>query len=271
VGKRLVQGNESHVPALHVRLGGYFFRAGFSESSMTDVRKLMGWLNPKSLQYDGARGGTPELTAIDIAGALGMLRDDTAREIFCAIWWQDGARLGADVLDAKLRRLLLDEYSRRSLEASIAKLECHVVEGELEMRRLPSENDKRELSAARAKRSKADAQRWPWNVELYARMPSAVLNELRSCNLCPDCGGIGLEIRTEGNALLVNCQKCEGSGHEAASKVKRAAVLKISESAYRLVWEATYDWLFVRVSEMENDARRQLKISLGMLNEDQAA
>jgi hypothetical protein len=241
--------------------------------------ELVAKLNPGSSRLDGGgRGGVPEYTAQDVAHAIGLMGHDKrltaeenaaamiGREVFCAVWWPDGARLSADTLDRALRKIILDEYSRRSLEAQIAKLECHVVEGEIEFRRVVTESEKRELTVARARRLRTVAQRWPWNTEVYARMPNAVLTELRSYRLCPTCAGLRFVSRTENGPPIDVCGKCDGTGREAASKVSRAANLKISESAYRIVWGTTYDWTFSRIAQLEGDARRHFKRALGVVD-----
>jgi hypothetical protein len=223
-----------------------------------NARKLLGWLNPKISRLDGIGGGKPDITPQDVSGALGFIKDDLAREIVCALWWRDGARLTADQLDTKIRRMILDEYARRSLEAQIAKLDCHIVQGEIELRRMVSEADRADLAAARSKRSHADAARWPWNPDVYARMPSAILKELRDDHLCPSCHGIGFLCRDDDPSPIVVCDKCQGSGHQSAPKVARAEALKITEAAYRLVWGSAFEWAFANVVEKENEGRWQI-------------
>jgi hypothetical protein len=230
---------------------------------MTDARKLMGRLAPAVMNYEAARGGIPEMTAQDIAAAMGIVRykDELAAEVFCCCWWPDGGKLTADKLDARLRSAVLAEYSRRHLEAVMAKLDCHIAEGEYEYRRFKSDEDRRAIAVARAKRSRADAQKWPWNVDVYGRLCSAVMSEIRDRNLCPDCKGRRF-LATD--SVPVACARCNSTGQIAASKVTRAKALGISEAGYRLVWSYPYDWAYAEISALERKACSEFTKALGI-------
>ncbi len=60
---------------------------------MTDPRRLLARLNPSTIRYDTLPGGVPELTAQDIAHALGLVPVGLGREVLQACWWPDGAAL----------------------------------------------------------------------------------------------------------------------------------------------------------------------------------
>lgn len=240
---------------------------------MTDVRRLMGRLNPATADYGNARGGIPELTPIDIAGALGMARhvDELSAEVFCACWWREGARLSSEALMCKLRRMILEEYSARSMAASIAKLDCHIVEGEYELRRSKTEDDRQALATARGRRSRTNARKWPWNMDVYARIPQAVLDEIRNRHICEVCNGCGYVTKQNADSPRTICQRCSGRGDTSASKVSRAKALGISESAYRIVWGPTYEWALATISEYEAKGFAEIKRALGGEDEHKAA
>jgi hypothetical protein len=152
------------------------------------------------------------------------------------------------------------EYSRRHLDAVIAKLDCHITEGEFEARRAKSAADREELATARAKRSRSEAQKWPWNVAIYRLLPGAVLSEIRDRRLCPDCGGRQF-VRVE--SLPVPCARCEKTGHISATNVTRANALRITEAGYRTIWRDPYEWTFKFVSEKERTGATILRRALG--------
>ena len=78
-----------------------------------NVRKLMARLNASTVRFDIGRGGVPEFTPQDIAGSLAFVRDELAREVFCAIWAPDLARLARGEILARLREATIIEYSNR--------------------------------------------------------------------------------------------------------------------------------------------------------------
>ncbi len=53
---------------------------------MAHVGKLLARLNPTTVRYDIGRGGMPELTPQDIAGALAMVPAGLGRELICRLW-----------------------------------------------------------------------------------------------------------------------------------------------------------------------------------------
>lgn len=226
-----------------------------------NVRKLLARLNVPTIRYDTVRGGTPELTSQDIAGALGMLSDPLAREVLCACWWPDGAQLRRSQLEDLLRQKMLAEYSRRSLQAQMAKLEFHIAESGWVAKHTRTEHDRRELSSARAKMEAARVEQWPWNVEVYNRIVAAVIEELRSQHACSHCAGRGV-IVPKAIAAVTTCARCHGSGQAPLPKTARARALGITESAYRSVWAAAYEWTYALISDLECDAARTLTNTL---------
>lgn len=227
-----------------------------------NVRKLMARLNVPTIRYDAVRGGAPELTSQDIAGALGMLNDPLAREVLCACWWPDGAQLRRSQLEDLLRQKMLTEYSRRSLQAQMAKLEFHIAESGWLAKHARTEHDRRELSSARTKMEAAKAEQWPWNVEVYHRIVAAVIEELRSQHACPHCAGRGVIVpKTIG--AVATCTRCHGLGQAPLRKTARAKALGITESAYRSVWAGAYEWTYALISDLERDAARSFSTILG--------
>lgn len=220
-----------------------------------NVRKLMARLNANSLRYDVGRGGIPELTPQDIAGALGMVSDDLGREIFCHAWWPDGAALRQAELAQRLHSLLMEEFSSRYREVEAAKLEAHLMESDAPKYR-PS------AAARRARSIIVEAQRktWPKSMAKYRDVAAAVMMEICAPRHCPQCNGKGTHTA---EALVHVCSRCEGRGTIATNKVWRAQRLGISEGAYRNVWKDVYEWLYALVAEREANAARQIWHALG--------
>lgn len=227
-----------------------------------DVRKMMGRLNPAGMRYEmGGSGGVPMLTQADIAGALGMVRDDFAREVFCAVWWPDGAKLTAKELDAKIRERQLGEWMRRARLVEAAKLAMHLAEEEAEGSHAAIQGVQRALSRARAELTEARAVMWPSYGPRYALIRVAVLTELASPQTCRHCAGRGSH-RTD--ALVVTCHHCGGTGRKAASERSRADAVKVGKTGFRH-WEGVYDWTLQLCASAERDAAKALKTQLKMV------
>lgn len=223
-----------------------------------NVRKLLGRLNPKAPRYEGGRGGTPEYTPEEIAGALGMVDDVIGREIFCTAWWPDGARLTQKDLQDGLRTLLFEEFSTRYRELSAAKLEMHLLED------ASTEEAKRVRSKSKSNLERAQERAWPRNLEKFTEIADAVVHEICAPKICKTCGGRG-EIKTD--TVPIVCGTCSGLGMHGASGTWRANQLRVSESAYRKYWKPVYEWLYERAAGRESRAARQIADALGVWSE----
>lgn len=224
---------------------------------MTDVRRLLARLNPATIRYGAGRGGIPELTASDIAGALGMVRDKFAREVFCAVWWPDGARLTHREFDLDLRNRQMKEWMRRQRASVIARLAMDVAHDELKGTHGGAHEVRRTLAAARVEYEAAAAEAWPaWQnrhgkpreQSRYALIRAAVIVEIGSPRTCSICAGRG---NLRAGALVVKCEACAGSGQRANSERHRAASLGIRGSSFEK-WAPVYDWTYTLCKTAEN-------------------
>lgn len=222
---------------------------------MTNIRKLMGRLNPATCRFDIGRGGIPELTPQDIAGALGMVRDEFAREVFCAVWWPDGARLERNrllQLIALKQRAEIDKQWRR---VQAARLDLHIASDDLAARNAATDHDRRVIAALKARLEEAKRLCWPNVPEMYPVIRAAVLDELASPKLCVVCAGRGAIASGD---LVVECKQCDGTGKSAISSRQRAARIGRDESTYRKEWAAAYEWTYALVSDAEHEAAKRV-------------
>jgi len=214
---------------------------------MTNVRKLVARLNASTQQFSMGRGGIPELTPQDIAAAIGMVQDELAREVFCAVWWPDGARLNARGLDQLLARVQFAEWRRRMEKLLDAQLLVAAAKSQ--------RNAEAERRGA-ADLMDATAQMWPALVqEAYGLVRWAVLDELRSPEPCEVCGGVGDFVHF---GREKPCSECGGGGRIARSSRKRAASIERDEAAYRRTWRGVYEWTLRRAQDAEQDGGAEL-------------
>lgn len=81
---------------------------------MADVREMLARLNPTTVKFDvGKGGGMPELTNIDIAGALAFVTPGLGREVLEACWWPDGAKLRSHKMRDAVIALVEPEVRRQ--------------------------------------------------------------------------------------------------------------------------------------------------------------
>lgn len=229
---------------------------------MANVRKLMGRLNAATCRFDIGRGGIPELTPQDIAAALAMVEDPMAREVFCAIWWPDGAKLTVAALQARLRSALVSEYGRRAKDLTAARLELHIIECEIAARRNVSSADRSERAAAAAKVESMRRKQWPWTPAMYGKICMAAVEERRKHLHCAKCNGRGTFEATE-HSPAIECAGCAGTGAGSITKVDRAKALGIDESAYRSVWGGAYEWAINLIARLESRAAAEIGRALG--------
>jgi hypothetical protein len=221
---------------------------------------MMGRLNASNIRYDVGRGGMPELTPQDVAGAVGMIKDPLARAVFCWMWWEDGSQLTSEQVQADLRARLYKEQASRAMEWKMAELALSQAEGDYAARRRPTDDDKAAVSRLRAQEKRAKAHAWPGSPSVYPLIIKGVLDEYRSPRNCPDCGGRGNVASQFGPR---DCARCDASGKVAHTNVKRAAALRIDESAFRRLWSPVYEWAFSMVRDLEQEAARHLAAAIG--------
>lgn len=206
-----------------------------------NVRKLMGRLNAATCRFDIGRGGIPDLTPQDIAAALAMVEDPFAREVFCAVWWPDGAKLTRDNLLRLVALKQRQEIERQMRKVQVARLELHIVKDEIAARRNMTDEMRRERE--RAERRLADAKKasWPQDSAMYHTIRVAALEELAAPNLCKTCNGIGVALAGD---LKIACVTCSGHGTVPVSDRQRADRIGKMQTSYKEHWKAPYEWTF---------------------------
>lgn len=218
---------------------------------MANVRKLMARLNASTCRFDIGRGGIPDLTPQDIAAALGMVADEFAREVFCSVWWPDGARLTIDRLLKMLAIRQRQEIDRQWRAVQIARLELHIGTDELAARRSVSDEDRREHERLKRRFEAARRACWPLDATMYHVIREAALDELAAPNLCRTCNGIGA---IQADALTIECAGCSGRGTVAVSDRKRAERIGKWIKSYADHWRAPYEWTFGILRDAEASA-----------------
>lgn len=226
-------------------------------------RELLARLNVPAVRYEIGRGGIPKLTNLDIAAALGMVRDAFDRDIVSAVWWPDGAMLLGDSLAERVRLRLMTEYSKREREYYAAKLELHMVDGEIEAHRCKTEENRRIKAEHVRKLEQARDNRWPWNPEVYPRIFPSIIGELRNPQRCAMCEGRG-QVKID--ATIKTCRKCDGSGLRAETRDWRASQLKIQSHQFRNTWQKIYEWVYELIASAER--RGVLQLAQALMDED---
>jgi hypothetical protein len=217
--------------------------------------ELMARLNAASPNLMGGRGGIPEYTAQDIAAAVGMVPDTFAREVFCAVWWPDGARLVWRALDARIAAAQFEQWRERAEKLVDAQL----LEAQLEF--LPAEARKAGEHRAELALAHAKASLWPaLGDPIYGDIRKAAVIELRSPRVCPACKGRATAIDGK---LVIACEACSGRGRIAVSDSQRALMIDRNESSYRRTWKDVYEWTFRLLLDAEATARAAFAESLG--------
>lgn len=228
---------------------------------MSDNRPLLARLNPASPHYDSARGGLPELTNEDIAGALGMVRHKArfACDVYCALWWPGLAGIGVAEIDTSIRNKQLDEFLKRQRKLIVARMAVHVAQEEADGTHGGIPGVKRALSQARGELEEAKARAWPVYSDRYGMIRAAVLNEIRGGRTCKTCAG---RTSIRHGELVVVCPNCHGSGHAHNSERGRADAIGVARTAYQR-WEGVYDWTLDLCERANRTANEAFGIALG--------
>lgn len=202
-----------------------------------------------------SRGGfSPDmLSAIDIAHALATIQNPMGRELFCHLWWPDGAARTFTELHTLLHRLLLNEYAARRQTCEVAELDFHILESTVV--RWKAE-DRTALHRAQRRRDQARLQRWPSTFPVYQRVVDAVLDELKAPNHCAVCEGRGIVWEGE---LQRDCSTCEATGTIPVSDRQRADAMGKRLATYQAAWQRPYEWLHRECWKQEGKAATQMR------------
>ncbi len=209
-------------------------------------------LNPSHVKFDiGAGGGAPELTAQDVAGALGMVPDGLGRELLLAVNWPDAAKRNRPRLLELLTITQLREHNER--EQAMYRALCQV-----------ATSDARDKQRATAGYSAAHLARWPQIIVKhdpltfatpYEDMRKAVIEELTHPKQCPECKGRELRDRV---GQPKTCDRCLGSGVVQYGSTWRAKRLGIKRAAFIERWQRPYHWVLDLANESLAEAERAL-------------
>ncbi|MDC7963947.1 hypothetical protein XfCFBP8082_10920 [Xylella fastidiosa subsp. fastidiosa] len=227
---------------------------------MTDPRRLLARLNPSTIRYDTLPGGVPELTAQDIAHALGLVPAGLGREVLEACWWPDGAALRCGPLRDAAVALVVPEIRRQQQRLLEARTDVGIVKACMGWTRATTSAQQAALRRAEDRLDKLKAHLWPQaTLEMLPVLVAAVVDELSTPQLCPCCHGRG-ERRV--GALVKVCTACGGSGAVPASDRRRAAAIDRDVSTYCKKWREMYEWLLDRMGAAERQAATQLQEAL---------
>lgn len=226
---------------------------------MTDVRKLLGRLNPANIRYDIGSGGWEGLTAQDVAAALGMVPRGLGRDLLAWCWWPEGAKATTRELELAVLELLLHEHGRRADIELRARRRLTQAKAMAELQPSITTSARREVNRCKLALEDARDDLWPERHDVLARIARAALAEVRDPAKCGTCGGRG-ELMV--GAVLRDCHACDGTGVRAASNRSRAEAIGRDESTYRNAWAPVFEWLMERLREEEARAAGRMAAAL---------
>lgn len=214
---------------------------------MARTAELLARLNPTTCKFDIGRGGLPELTNIDIAGALGMVRNKLGRSVLEATAWDRNA----PGVMRELRAILAKHIEKRMREAADAVVDAEIAEFAAEL-----SGDETEIRRARADHDRARLALLPANRENVRKVLDLVLTEFVHPNLCPICHGRKQFVN---GTLIVECHACGKTGRVSVTDEIRAKVIGMSFSGWRKSRERTlHGWLCRVLGEAAYTAEGQL-------------
>lgn len=223
---------------------------------MTDVRELLARLNPANVKFDTGRGGLPELTNQDIAGALAFIPAGLGREVFIACHWPDGAKLSRRRITGMFQQLALTEWRKRINRMTDAKVDHGIAVSIRRWQGAETAEQRAEVRRTQVRIDSARAELWPDSVpEMLPALLHAIVDELACPKNCATCQGRGAVIASE---LLVACTDCEGTGHSKNSDLWRAKRIGKDSANFRRDWRACYQWLFDRMRDAEAEAAARM-------------
>lgn len=239
-----------------------------------NVAKLLARLNPKGmpLQFSSSRGSAaPELTSIDVAGALGAASSGDARvrlaiDVLCLRWWP--ARVEGPMRPVGYREVVHEDPPLRRGGETRRRVERIPVEA-------PSETAAF-IAIAQLIERRLSLHQVPARAnsdEFRERWARAIIAEYRKPNHCPTCSpgpqpGELAVPQYKGNVLSsiewVVCPDCDGSAVASWGKHRRARAVKIRESTFRdSSMNGIHEGALALLRELEHRGARRLVRSLG--------
>lgn len=228
---------------------------------MTDPREVLARLYPTTVRFNvGRGGGVPELTNIDIAGALGMVPAGLGREVLEACWWPDGAALRRHKLRDAVLSVVGPEITRQTRKVTEASLDLQLAEAALLWsNRACNGSSIDEVAMCKQRLSAARAQCWPNNtIKRLPLIAKAIIQEMRG-GKCQVCHGTGLVLGQNSGPI---CSSCGGRGISGVHDSWRAAAIEVDPSDYPKRWKRVYEWLFVKMRDAEANAAAEFGAAL---------
>lgn len=223
---------------------------------MSDVRELLARLNPANVKFDTGRGGLPELTNQDIAGALAFIPAGLGREVFIACHWPDGAKLSRRRITGMFQQLALTEWRKRINRMTDARVDHGIAVSIRRWQGAETAEQRAEVYRTQVRIDQARAELWPESLpEMLPALLHAIVDELACPKNCATCQGRGAVIVGE---LLVPCTGCEGTGHSKNSDLWRAKRIGKDSANFRRDWRPCYQWLFDRMRDAESEAAQSM-------------
>lgn len=224
---------------------------------MADVREMLARLNPTTVKFDvGKGGGMPELTNIDIAGALAFVTPGLGREVLEACWWPDGARLRSHKMRDAVIALVEPEVRRQQKLLAEARIEVGLAQACMGWVGAVTADQRQGLDRARGRLESLSGTCWPrTTMESLPALAGAVLSEIATANHCETCSGRAEVV--VGTVVKV-CPVCSGRGIVPMSDRKRAESIGRDEAGFRRNWRGAYIWLLDRMRDAEQSAAFEL-------------
>lgn len=255
-----------------------------------NVAKLLARLNPKGMNLapsaGNSRGGIPEETALDVAGALGYASSRgagprLAAVVLCLRWWPG-------LIEGPLRVVGYREIRQTDVVAGAKRVRVEMLSVEA-----PAETSAFRFVASllatrlgrsvlRHQRLRADRPRLEQiDAELAARVLArdfldawarAVIHEYRHPNHCQTCtpwgraGEVPRPVSENGKVVRVEwrtCEVCLGAGVLAWSSKRRAKLLRIGEHPWRNLLNPIHEGALSLLRELEWRGARALVRRLG--------
>lgn len=200
--------------------------------------ELLARLQPKTCNLDMGRGGVPELTRIDIAGALGMTKGTLGRALLEMIHLGDAPGVKARLMD--LATAMVESEAMRRADALVTA----------ELQAMLSD------PCARHTRESENPVPWPEKPEARMRIIQLAVCELAAPNRCWVCAGRGQFMA---GTRLISCDHCEGTGADRVTDTKRAKFLGVTPSGWHRnrKGRAMHEWLMREFADLMSSAERE--------------
>lgn len=255
-----------------------------------NVAKLLARLNPKGMNLapsaGNTRGGVPDETALDIAGALGYASQKgpgprLAAIVLCLRWWP--GLIEGPVTVVGYREIRQTDIFRGKKRVRIERLSVEAA-SETDALRMVADVIATRLSARvrRVQEMRAQFPRLeqvPADLVARATAPDflrawsrAVIHEYRHPNHCQTCtpwgraGEVPRTVEEGGKVVRVEwrtCDTCAGAGVLAWSSKRRAKLLHIGEHPWRNHLNVVHEGALSLLRELEWRGARALVRRLG--------